>query len=184
MNIYTGVVAGAWAVFIVYWAISGAQAKPSKATPAARRVILLRTLLLLVLALAAVLAGKAGDLVRPHPLFPALGSALTVIGIACAIWARYHLGRNWGMPMTEKQGRELITSGPYAYVRHPIYTGVILALIGSAGVSGGLWLIIALTGIVYFVLAAHEEEAMLTKEFPGSYPEYRAGTKMLIPFIW
>lgn len=184
MNIYEIVVLGAWAVFIGVWAVTGARAKPSAPGAASPKVLLVRTLFLFAIVFIMVAAGKARALFQPRELYPAVGSALTVAGIACAIWARVNLGSNWGMPMTQKEDRELVTSGPYALVRHPIYTGVIIALLGSAGVSGGLWLIVSLAGVIYFILAAREEEAMLLKEFPDVYPAYRARTWMLVPFIW
>ena len=74
-------------------------------------------------------------------------------------------------------------SGPYAYVRHPIYTGVLLAMLGSALVSGPAWALILIVAASYFVYAALQEEKIMLKEFPDTYPLYRKRTKMLIPFI-
>src|SRR6185503_8446049 len=111
------------------------------------------------------------------------GDACAVVGITFAIWARYTLGRNWGMPMSVKEKPELVTSGPYALVRHPIYTGVLLALLGSTFVVGLWWLIIFAVGTIYFLYSAAREEALMMKEFPNEYPAYKARTKMLIPLI-
>jgi protein-S-isoprenylcysteine O-methyltransferase Ste14 len=100
-----------------------------------------------------------------------------------AIWARMHIGRNWGTPMTQKDEPELVTSGPYHLVRHPIYSGILLAGVGTAIALSWLWLTaVALAG-VYFLYSAMIEERYLTDQFPDNYPVYKRSTKMLVPFI-
>ncbi|MGH8300548.1 MAG: methyltransferase family protein, partial [Steroidobacteraceae bacterium] len=94
-----------------------------------------------------------------------------------------NLGRNWGMPMSLRQGHELVTSGPYAYVRHPIYTGIMLAMIGSALAVGLLWLLLFALYFAYFLFSARTEEQMMLAQFPDTYPAYRRRTRMLIPFV-
>src|SRR5262249_10566459 len=80
---------------------------------------------------------------RDHPMHDAwlagVGVALFALGLALAVWARVHLGRNWGPPMTEKQAPELITTGPYRWIRNPIYSGLILAGIGTAIAVNPYW---------------------------------------------
>jgi protein-S-isoprenylcysteine O-methyltransferase Ste14 len=118
---------------------------------------------------------------------PALGFAsvaLAAFGIGFAVWARTYLGRNWGMPRSIKENPELVTTGPYAYVRHPIYTGVLLALLGSVLMSGLPWLIVFVVACGYFIYSAYQEEGVMLRTFPESYPPYKARTKMLIPFIF
>lgn len=112
-----------------------------------------------------------------------VGLALCLAGFGFAIWARMHLGRNWGMPMSLRQGHELVTSGPYAYVRHPIYTGILLAMIGSTLARGLAWLLPLFLGFVYFLFSARTEEKMMVAQFPDAYPAYRQRTRMLIPFL-
>jgi protein-S-isoprenylcysteine O-methyltransferase Ste14 len=93
------------------------------------------------------------------------------------------LGRNWGLPMTQKADPELVTSGPYRTIRHPIYTGMLLALVGTAVAVSLYWLIaVALLG-AYLVYSSLMEERYMAKRFPDSYPDYKRSTKMLIPFI-
>jgi protein-S-isoprenylcysteine O-methyltransferase Ste14 len=113
----------------------------------------------------------------------AIGAALFVAGLGIAIWARVILGRNWGMPMTQRVQPELITAGPYRTVRHPIYSGLLLALVGTSLVTNLIGLGIAVVLGAYFAYAATVEERNLTATFPDAYPEYRAHTKMLIPFL-
>jgi protein-S-isoprenylcysteine O-methyltransferase Ste14 len=118
------------------------------------------------------------------PLAGWIGAACAVLGIGFAVWARAHLGRDWSSHPDVKEGHELVTSGPYAYVRHPIYTGVILAAIGSAIGTNYFWMLIVLAVVVMFLLRIPKEEGYMMELFPEQYPAYRARTKRLIPFIW
>ncbi len=120
----------------------------------------------------------------PAPWVGWLGAILSFVGIAFAVWARYHLGKNWGMPMSVKDHPELVTTGPYRYVRHPIYTGVILSAIGTALVVGDWWICILALMCIYFIFSALQEEKLMAAEFPNQYPEYKKRSKMLIPFIF
>jgi protein-S-isoprenylcysteine O-methyltransferase Ste14 len=104
--------------------------------------------------------------------------------LALAIWARVYLGRNWGMPMSRKVDPELITTGPYRTIRHPIYSGIILALIGTTIAVSWYWMVVVVLLGAYFVYSAFMEERFMARHFPDSYPEYRRSTKMLIPFIF
>jgi protein-S-isoprenylcysteine O-methyltransferase Ste14 len=87
------------------------------------------------------------------------------------------------MPMTEKAEPELVTSGPYGFVRHPIYSGLLLGLVGTALATDMLGLIIAVLLGAYFYYSASVEEQNLIATFPTAYPAYRLSTKMLIPFV-
>jgi protein-S-isoprenylcysteine O-methyltransferase Ste14 len=94
-----------------------------------------------------------------------------------------HIGRNWGTPMTQKDEPELVTSGPYRLVRHPIYSGILVAGVGTAVALSWLRLTaVALAG-VYFIPSATVEEHYLTGQLPDTYPAYKRSTKMLVPFI-
>jgi protein-S-isoprenylcysteine O-methyltransferase Ste14 len=87
------------------------------------------------------------------------------------------------MPMTEKAEPELVTSGPYRFVRHPIYSGLLLALLGTALAINLFGLIVVVVLGAFFYYSASVEERNLTTSFPTAYPAYRAATKMLIPFV-
>jgi protein-S-isoprenylcysteine O-methyltransferase Ste14 len=113
-----------------------------------------------------------------------VGVMLCLAGIGFAVWARVYIGRNWGMPMSLREGHELVTSGPYAYVRHPIYSGLMLAMIGSAMTESLLWLVVFSLYFAYFLFSARSEERTMLVQFPDAYPAYRRRTKMLIPFIF
>src|SRR5580658_7130830 len=121
--------------------------------------------------------------VLPIPALNVLGVVCTAAGVALAVWARVYFGRNWGMPLTVKESHELVTSGPYATIRNPIYTGVLLALLGSALVDWW-WAVPLVWSAAYFVYASGREEQLMLKEFHDTYPAYKARTWRLIPFIY
>ena len=86
--------------------------------------------------------------------------------------------------MTEKQNPELVTSGPYRYIRHPIYTGILTAALASTIDVSIYWLLVFIIWAIYFIYSAVIEEKRMSKQFPKDYPAYKAKTKMLIPFIF
>ena len=86
--------------------------------------------------------------------------------------------------MTRKDEPELVTSGPYHLVRHPIYSGILLAGIGTAVALSWLWLAAVVLAGAYFVYAATVEERFMTEQFPDAYPEYKRSSKMLVPFVF
>jgi len=113
------------------------------------------------------------------------GIALTSLGVALAIWARYSIGQYWSARVTLKEGHRVIRSGPYAWVRHPIYTGMLLAAMGTALVIGEWRGVLA----VVVMWAAHyrkalREEALLTRELGEEYVSYRRSTGFLFPRLW
>jgi protein-S-isoprenylcysteine O-methyltransferase Ste14 len=167
--------------FWVYWLVSAAGAKHGTHRGLAGRVPRL-----FIIAAAVVLlrfSGLHGSGAVDSVALAAAGSALFAAGLALAIWARIYLGRNWGMPMTRKDEPELVTSGPYRFVRHPIYSGILLALLGTALTSDlYLLIVVALTG-AYFIHAASVEERLMASAFPDAYASYKARSKMLIPFV-
>ena len=113
-----------------------------------------------------------------------LGLFLFALGLGFAIWARLHIGRNWGAPMSQKDEPELVTGGPYQLVRHPIYSGILLAVLGTAIALSWLFLVALVLVGVYFTYSAIIEERYLTEQFPDTYPVYRRSTKMLVSFIF
>jgi protein-S-isoprenylcysteine O-methyltransferase Ste14 len=167
-----------WGAVGVYWLIAAAGAKEGS-----RRRRSLPPGLLLVVAVVLLRVLHTGGLAVHSPALRALGVVLLVAGLGLAVWARIFLGRNWGMPMTLKQEPELVTAGPYRFVRHPIYSGLLLAGLGTALASNLYWLIAWGVMALYFIYAARTEERLMLASFPSAYPGYRARTKMLIPFI-
>lgn len=113
-----------------------------------------------------------------------LGIVITLTGFAFAIWARIHLGRNWSSSVTAKIGHELICSGPYEWVRHPIYTGLLLALFGTALVRGQVRGLLALV-LVYMAwkIKSRVEEHMMTSTFGEEYSAYASTTGAMFPRV-
>jgi protein-S-isoprenylcysteine O-methyltransferase Ste14 len=113
-----------------------------------------------------------------------LGALLTVLGLALAIWARNVIGRNWSATVVFKENHELIERGPYAYVRHPIYSALLLMILGTAVASGAPeWFVILGVAFVMLLVKARMEERMMTRHFPAAYPAYKRRVKALIPFV-
>jgi protein-S-isoprenylcysteine O-methyltransferase Ste14 len=111
------------------------------------------------------------------------GLVVLLVGVAFAVWARVHLGRNWSGTVTVKEDHELIRTGPYRYVRHAIYTGLIAGLIGTAICSGTLRaaLGVAIISAALFV-KSRTEERFMRETFPGQYQKYCEEVPALIPF--
>lgn len=169
----------AWAVFWVYWLIAATTAKASTRTRRSRPAA---GLIIIVFIALRVLRGKETLMIHSVPV-QVVGVVLFVAGLALAVWARIYLGRNWGMPMSERAEPELVTSGPYRFVRHPIYSGILLAVLGSALSTTLFWLAALVLLGAYFIYSARVEEQTMTRSFPSQYPSYKARTKMLIPLV-
>lgn len=188
---------GLWGAFYSYWFIAARSAKRnvrSNRVHAAYRALLFLIILAVFNRLrAARQLERFRQFARPmpHSALVICGLIVCALGLSFAVWARKYLGRNWGMPMSVKEDPELVTTGPYRYVRHPIYSGILLAVLGSALVGGGIWLVLfiffgiylAIAGI-YLAIAARAEERLMLRQFPSEYPAYRAGTKAIVPFVW
>jgi protein-S-isoprenylcysteine O-methyltransferase Ste14 len=173
------VIGCAWLLFWIYWLASASTSKES--VPSGWRTRLTAISVVGVFLIAGVL--HDGSLAVHSVILTAIGVLLFACGIALAVWARLHLGRNWGMPMTQRAEPELVTSGPYRFVRHPIYSGLLTAMLGTALVDNLLGLIVVAALVAYFYYCGTVEERNLSATFPTAYPEYRSRTKMLIPFL-
>jgi protein-S-isoprenylcysteine O-methyltransferase Ste14 len=170
-----------WVAFWIYWVVAAVRTRRGRTqwgSCAALRVASVVVVLLVLRLHAFRVSATSGNL-----WLGLVGFVLFAAGLLVAIWARVNLGRNWGMPMSEKADAELVTSGPYRAVRHPIYSGLILAMVGTAVAVRPYWIVVALLLGAYFVYAAFMEERRMTAQFPTAYPPYRARTKMLVPFV-
>lgn len=175
-----------WYAFLIFWAVSAVRVKSTKATePLAARAytVMLATAAFLLLFYDKLKLGALDQrFVAPNRGMALTATALTYAGIALAIWARWNLGSNWSGRVTLKVDHELIRSGPYARLRHPIYSGLLLAVTGTAIVIGewrGL-LAILIIGIVHS-LKAKREEALMLATFGEKYQNYRQETGFVFP---
>jgi len=175
-----------WLLFGVYWLVSALKRKKTKQ----RESTLQRFGYTLPLAVGFYL------LYQPHPLYdwlrnhflPAgpvaewLGVLLTAAGIGVAFWARWHLGTNWSGTVTLKEGHELIRTGPYRSIRHPIYAGILLALLGTAITFGEVRSLLAVVIVwLSFYVKARREESFLSQEFGPGFAEHKQHTGMFLP---
>lgn len=171
-----------WVIFWIGWLAAAFTAKASRGRWS-RGWVLRVALIVVIAAIVRLNLRGSGSVTLSGPALAGIGLALWVAGLGLAVWARLYIGRNWGMPMTRREEPELVTSGPYRLIRHPIYTGIITALAGTA-LAISLWgLIVVAVFAGFFVFSAAREERFLAGEFPGAYPAYQARTKMLFPFL-
>jgi len=181
-------IVGLWVLFVIYWAVAALRMKRLD-RGAIRSGMALRIGIFVTVAVSIALVRRSPELralqatqFESVPMAVA-GAVIATLGVVLAFSARAAIGRNWGPPATRRSDTELVTSGPYALVRHPIYGGLLLITIGTAiGIIPTWWLVAAAAGI-YFVYSARAEERFMTERFPDSYPAYRARTKMLLPFL-
>jgi len=175
-----------WLIFLGYWvAYADGNKKTVHRYSPARRFVVFIVLVVVGTALYNAKGWWQTQVVPHNDPVEILGVIAVAAGVAIAIWARRILGTNWSANPTIKEGHELITSGPYRYVRHPIYTGILLALFGSLVLANGQ--IKALIMFAILAIGLHfksrVEEALMVKTFPNTYPEYRRRTKAIIPFV-
>ncbi|HEY1724444.1 MAG TPA: isoprenylcysteine carboxylmethyltransferase family protein [Steroidobacteraceae bacterium] len=186
---YGELIPALWIAWFIYWRMSAAGVKPiarveSPLSRAAHFVPLIVAGLLLWMRRIAdggVLFERF--IARSFEAYWS-GVALVVAGLIFSIWARRTIGRNWSGTVTVKQDHELITSGPYALVRHPIYTGLLLMFIGSA-IARGEWRGVVAVVIVLVALwrKLRLEERFMTETFGDAYRRYREHTAALIPWL-
>jgi protein-S-isoprenylcysteine O-methyltransferase Ste14 len=182
MTTYT-VLSILWIIFALYWIVASFGAKRTVKRNWKSFGVRLLAIIILSVLWNLSLFGLEYLMMFSLPVQVA-GLLFAFVGIVFAIWARVHIGKNWGMPMAQKEIPELVTSGPYAIVRHPIYTGVLLAMLGSVLVAGMSWFIPLVFFLFYFIYSARHEERTMLKQFPEEYRHYMKKTKMLIPFLF
>ena len=175
-----------WAVFCVVWVISAFKNKPIQQ----QESVSSRLSYMSLVAVGFYVVFSVGTVqpwMRVH-LFPAsraveiLGVVMTAAGIGFAFWARAYLGGNWSGTVTVKVGHELVRSGPYRWMRHPIYTGLILALLGTAlerrQVRGLIAVVLVYIG---FKMKSKIEEHTMTNTFGAEYTDYSRTTGAIVP---
>lgn len=189
MGVFDALILGLWLTFLGYWLFAATRVK-RRAGGAPSHGGVLRTafvigVLVLIRELFRLRVWHVAPLALTHvnPIAASAGVTICGLGVTIAIWARVYLGRNWGMPMSLREGHELVTTGPYAFVRHPIYTGILLALLGSTMVHWYPRIVLLPVILAYFIYAARVEERSMREHFPKEYPGYVRRTKMLIPFV-
>ena len=188
MMFSSGLIKALWLVLFLYWMVAAIGAKRNVGTRLRWKengprlgVVVLSLLALRMVPVVRHSLQDAQAYLAGSLLIGAVGVVFCVVGVGLALWARVHLGRNWGMPMSTKENPELVTTGPYAFVRHPIYTGILLAMLGSTIGENAFWVLPLVLFGAYFVYSARREEELMVKQFPEQYPAYMQRTNMLLP---
>lgn len=181
MHVVDIVILVGWLAFWLYWLSASVGVKAGRSGWA--RFAGFRVAIFLIVLLLLRLRVLKGHAVVSSPWLEGVGLAIFVLGLALAVWARVYIGRNWGMPMSRKVDPELVTSGPYRTIRHPIYSGIIVGMIGTAIAVSWYWFIAVAAIAAYFLYSAVNEERFMAEQFPAAYPDYKRSTKMLVPFI-
>jgi protein-S-isoprenylcysteine O-methyltransferase Ste14 len=126
----------------------------------------------------------ATRIIPPKDVYVLGGTIMTLAGMMFCIWARLVLGSNWSGRVTIKENHELVRRGPYRIVRHPIYTGILLGLLGTAIVYGATRCFIGIPACGFaFWLKSQTEEQFMVQHFGEQYAEYRQEVRALIPYI-
>jgi len=185
-TVYANLIPALWLIWLAYWFIAGRNVKATQRhESAASRAGHIVPLVIgaLMLWLPRLPGGFLGGKIVPPslPLFFA-GAAVVGVGLAFSVWARVYLGRNWSGTVTLKEGHELVRGGPYRYVRHPIYTGLLLAFIGCA-IARDEWRGVLAIAIMYAALwrKLKLEERWMIEQFGDAYRRFCNEVPALIP---
>ena len=188
MTATTGhIIIACWWIFIIVWLITAFRAKRTAERQSIESALAHRIPVGIGwwLMLFPKWPGLLGRQVIPRTeLSEFIGTALCILGLIFTLWARQTLAGNWSSDVTFKQDHELIRTGPYRIVRHPIYTGLLVMFLGTAiyigQVRGGVSLLLITIG---FWVKLSQEERLLLEHFPDAYPAYRREVKALVPFL-
>lgn len=187
MSVSHWVIIGCWIIFLAYWLANFRRVKATveRQSPLAMAAHKLPLTLAGVLLWCPWPADFLHVALTPDTGWSHFaGATVCVLGLSIAIWSRRTLAGNWSSNATFKKGHELIKTGPYRFVRHPIYTGILLMCLGSAIKDGEShsWLAMVIFFLGFWIKLRQEESLML-EHFPGEYPAYRKSVKALVPFL-
>jgi len=181
------IVLGCWITFVGFWIVSAWRVKAIAERQSILSALIHRIPLGMsyYLMVAWHLPPPLNEPVTPHTVWTRVtGDVLCVLGLFVTLWARRALAGNWSSDVTFKQEHELIKTGPYQFVRHPIYTGLLVMCLGTAieiG-RGRSWLALPLMAIAFWI-KLKQEERLLQRHFPDEYPSYQKQVKALVPFV-
>lgn len=183
------IIASAWLVLAAVWLVTSVFAKPAVRvqSPGSRLFHVVMTVAgYLLIFNGSWYWGPLDQIMLPRsPGIVYGGVALTIAGVLFAIWARFYLGGNWSGSVTVKQDHQLVRSGPYSVVRHPIYTGIVFAGLGTSIAFGRIRCFVGVLVLtIGFKLKSLLEERFMQEQFGAQYLSYKQNVKALVPFIW
>jgi len=181
-------VIASWIAFYLYWVAHVRVAKANAERQSVAATLPYRALTLSggVLLFLAYLPYPMGLPILPvGHITREAGIAICYLGLGLAIWSRRTLGDNWSSTVNLKQGHELVERGPYRFVRHPIYSAILLMSLGTAVAFDRLSCFIGLVPLFLgFWIKLLQEEALMTRQFPKAYPVYMARVRALVPLLF
>jgi protein-S-isoprenylcysteine O-methyltransferase Ste14 len=178
-----------WLSYLGYWSAKSTDVKETERVESGSSRMIRVVLILCAIALLALpripLPLLNERFLPLNPFYFWIGAAITAAGLLFSIWARRHLGKNWSQAVTIKEGHELIMSGPYSVVRHPIYTGLLLGFLGSA-VACGEWRGLLAVALIFGTLwpKLKLEEKWMHAHFGDSYEAYSRRVAALVPYLF
>jgi protein-S-isoprenylcysteine O-methyltransferase Ste14 len=177
-----------WLAWLLYWWYSARNVKPARWREPLKSALQHRVPIILAAILLAAPRWVPRVLTRRFlpvgGFFPVLGTVVLAAGLGFSVWARRHLGSNWSSHVVVKENHALVRTGPYQYVRHPIYTGILLAFLGMVVTIGEWRGVLALPlALLAFARKSRAEEARMRQTFP-EYEQYQRETAALIPFVY
>ena len=187
MTIAVSINAACWLAFLLYWIATARKVKRTAEVKTNLRYVrwIIFVVAFLLLRISSRVGHNLATTLLPHSVvLLTLGVIMNIAGVVIAIMARRTLAGNWSSGVVLKENHELITTGLYSYVRHPIYTGILLMALGTALVNGTLASIALFVIVLAFLTyKAVKEEQLLTQHFPNEYPAYKARVKRIVPFV-
>jgi len=179
-----------WLAFVVVWLLASGRTK--RTVERAGNQFGYRAMWIVAFGLMFVSRPGRTDLgvitraiLQANDLIVSIGLVVTIAGLALAVWARAALGGNWSGTVQFKEDHTLVERGPYAVVRHPIYTAILLMFLGTAIANGTLGALVAVPlAVVSFIVKARQEEELLQRHFPDAYAAYRTRTRMIVPLVF
>lgn len=175
-----------WVVFLAFWGLAALRTKRTVQAQSLRARLLPGVPVFVgvwLLLKGSMMPHPFRDRVLPHiAAVGGVGFAITLLGLSLALWARVTLGGNWSGRVTLKENHELVRHGPYAHVRHPIYTALLTMFIGTVIAAGTLAALVGIPLVLIGIrLKAGQEEALMSEHFPAEYASYMAQVGALLP---
>jgi protein-S-isoprenylcysteine O-methyltransferase Ste14 len=176
---------GCWLFLDIYWAFAARHTKPVVAGGPKWTTLLTTFLIYALYCLPLSSVPLLGQRVLPDLItLQVLGALMCAFGVGFAIWSRHVLAGSWNAAVTRGEDHSLVQRGPYGIIRHPIYFGFLVAVIGMVMVLGEVRAFVLLFGVEVLLRKMGQEESVLRSAFPKQYPEYEQRVKRLVPWIW
>ena len=177
-----------WILFIAYWTITARSTKKTAEPASAAALLRYRVLChfgVLLFLVSTRWSGLDALVIPRSPVTDGIAVCVCILGLLGAIWARRTLAGNWSLEVVFKENHELVEQGPYRWVRHPIYTSILLMMLGSVLTVGHIASFVGLLFMVSgFWIKLRQEEALMLRHFPAQYAAYMSRVKALVPFVF